>query len=328
MPGTMRAMTGSWVLPGIPEAAKPLPSRWWSPMKNISGEGQANMPAWPFMNIFATERPATAKPPENGCRRPDWNPPMTVIKNKVFGIIPARYGSTRFPGKPLALILGKPMFWHVFQRASLCPELEGVVLATDSRRIAAAAETHDVPVVMTRPEHPSGTDRVLEAADHLELPETAVVINIQGDEPALHPEMLSELVRPFAADEVQVATLISAMDPAQRADRDQVKVVIDHKGDALYFSRAVIPHPRDEAPAAYFRHIGLYAFRMAALRRFVALGPGRLERTEKLEQLRLLENGIPIRTVPTRHRSPGVDRPEDVARVSRWLTSHTKDETL
>ena len=251
---------------------------------------------------------------------------MTQTKmHRVFGIIPARYGSTRFPGKPLTPILGKPMFWHVFQRARRCPELEQVVLATDSRRIAQAADTHQVPCVMTRPDHPSGTDRVLEAADHLGLPESAVVINIQGDEPALHPEMLSELVRPFAAENVQVATLISRMDPAQRMDRDQVKVVVNHAGDALYFSRAAIPHARDDQPAVYFRHIGLYAFRMTALRRFVALGPGRLEQTEKLEQLRLLENGIPIRTVETRHQSLGVDRPEDVAIVSRWLTQTRKD---
>lgn len=251
-----------------------------------------------------------------------------TISNRVFGIIPARYGSTRFPGKPLAPILGKPMFWHVFHRATQCPEIERVVLATDSRRIAEAAQSHQVPYVMTRPDHPSGTDRVLEAADHLAVPESAVVINIQGDEPALHPEMLSELVEPFREPEVQVATLISDMPPDQRGDRDQVKVVVNHRGDALYFSRAAIPHARDEGPAVYYRHIGLYAFRMATLRRFVTLGPGRLERTEKLEQLRLLENGIPIRTVITRHRSIGVDRPDDIAAVSRWLTSQSKDRTI
>ncbi len=253
---------------------------------------------------------------------------MTRTKNKVVGIIPARYGSIRFPGKPLASILGKPMFWHVFQRASRCPELEQVVLATDSRRIAAAAEEHRVPYVMTRPDHPSGTDRVLEAAQHLGLAETTVVINIQGDEPALHPDMLSDLIRPFESGDVQVATLIGPLDPDQRADRDQVKVVINRDGDALYFSRASIPHARDGQAASYFRHIGLYAFRMAALRRFVALGPGLLEQTEKLEQLRLLENGIPIRTVQTHHRSLGVDRPEDIEIVCRWLTSNGKDKGL
>jgi 3-deoxy-manno-octulosonate cytidylyltransferase (CMP-KDO synthetase) len=246
-------------------------------------------------------------------------------KNRIFGIIPARYGSTRFPGKPLALIHGKPMFWHVFQRASLCPAIERVVLATDSQRIATAAEAHQVPWVMTRPDHPSGTDRVLEAAEHLGLPASAVVINIQGDEPALHPEMLAELVQPFDRPEVQVATLISPMDPAEAMDRDQVKVVVNCHGDALYFSRATIPHARDDHPAEYYRHIGLYAFRMTVLRRFVSLGPGRLEQIEKLEQLRLLENGIPIRTVLTQHRSLGVDRPEDIAMVSRWLTPNSKD---
>lgn len=248
-------------------------------------------------------------------------------ETQFFGIIPARYGSTRFPGKPLAAILGKPMFWHVYQRASRCPALARVVLATDSRRIAAAARTHQVPCVMTRPDHPSGTDRVLEAAEALDLPEEAVVINIQGDEPALHPEMLMELVRPFQSADVQVATLISSTAADRCTDPDQVKVVVDKRGDALYFSRAVIPHARDTRTAVYYRHIGLYAFRMAVLRRFVALGPGRLEKTEKLEQLRLLENGIPIRTVLTRHRSLGVDRPEDIAIVARWLTANPKDQT-
>ena len=244
---------------------------------------------------------------------------------RFFGIIPARYGSTRFPGKPLAPILGHPMFWHVYQRAARCPELERVVLATDSRRIADAARAHEVPCVMTRPDHPSGTDRVLEAAEALGLPEDAVVINIQGDEPALHPQMLSELVQPFRSADVQVATLISVMPPDECGNHDQVKVVVDNQGNALYFSRAVIPHARDTRPADYYRHIGLYAFRMTTLRRFVALGPGRLEQTEKLEQLRLLENGIPIRTVLTRHRSLGVDRPEDIDIVARWLTSPDKD---
>jgi 3-deoxy-manno-octulosonate cytidylyltransferase (CMP-KDO synthetase) len=217
------------------------------------------------------------------------------------------------------------MFWHVYQRASQCPEIEQVVLATDSRRIAEAAEAHQVPCIMTRSDHPSGTDRVLEAAESLGLPENAVVINIQGDEPALHPEMLSDLTRAFRADEVQVATLISPMDPDQSADRDQVKVVVDKRGNALYFSRAAIPHARGLQPAVYHRHIGLYAFRLAALRRFVALGPSPLEETEKLEQLRLLENGIPIRTVLTPHRSLGVDRPEDIDIVTRWLTSSDKE---
>jgi 3-deoxy-manno-octulosonate cytidylyltransferase (CMP-KDO synthetase) len=248
-----------------------------------------------------------------------------LLQNQFFGIIPARYASTRFPGKPLALILGKPMFWHVYQRATQCPELERVVLATDSRRIAETAESHQVPCVMTRPDHHCGTDRVLEAAELLGLPDKAVVINIQGDEPALHPAMLSQLVQPFSSPDVQVATLVSPMDPSEVSDHDQVKVVVNRHGDALYFSRAAIPHARDDYPAAYFRHIGLYAFRMTALKRFVSLGPGRLEQTEKLEQLRLLENGISIRTVLTEHRSLGVDRPEDIPTVSRWLTMNNED---
>lgn len=245
---------------------------------------------------------------------------------KAWGIIPARYASSRFPGKPLAEILGRPMFVHVYERARRSPALEGVVLATDSRQIAAAAERYAVPWVMTRPDHPSGTDRVLEAARLLDLDEDAVVVNIQGDEPALHPEMLTGLVAPFARPEVQVATLVSPLTGAEAANPDLVKVVCDRQGRALYFSRAPIPFPRDGQPGTFLRHIGLYAFRMPALERFVALGPGTLEVIEKLEQLRLLENGMAIHVVETRHQSIGVDRPADIAAVVRRLQAENPIE--
>jgi 3-deoxy-manno-octulosonate cytidylyltransferase (CMP-KDO synthetase) len=245
---------------------------------------------------------------------------------KAWGIIPARYASSRFPGKPLAEILGRPMFVHVYERARRSPALERVVLATDSRRIAAAADRHAVPWVMTRPDHPSGTDRVLEAARRLNLAEDAVVVNIQGDEPALHPEMLTRLVAPFERREVQVTTLVSPLAADEAANPDVVKVVCDRQGRALYFSRAAIPFPRDGQPGAFLRHIGLYAFRMTALEHFVALGPGNLEAVEKLEQLRLLENGIPIHVVETHHQSIGVDRPTDIAAVVRKLRAENPIE--
>ena len=242
---------------------------------------------------------------------------------KCYGIIPARYGSTRFPGKPLAKILGRPMFWHVFERARQCPELSEIVLATDDERIISAAKELDVPVVMTQDDHPSGTDRVLEAAGLLRVPEDAVVVNIQGDEPALEPAMLTELVRPFTAPGVKATTLARKIKRKEAENPDRVKVVSAKDGRALYFSRSPIPHPPDGQWDEFYAHIGLYAFRMNILKEFVALGPSRLETIEKLEQLRLLENGIPIHVVVTHHRSIGVDRPEDIKAVSKILTHKT-----
>lgn len=240
---------------------------------------------------------------------------------KYYGIIPARYQSTRFPGKPLAEISGKPMFWHVYQQACRCVQLSKVVLATDDQRIFSAARDLDVPVLMTRSDHPSGTDRVLEAAQQLELSPDAVVVNIQGDEPALDPSMISELVAPFNDPAVQVATLARPIDRREAENPDRVKVVFSNRLRALYFSRSLIPFDRSRHPNEYFLHIGLYGFRMDCLQRFVALNPGRLENSEHLEQLRLLENDIPIQIVLTNHQSIGVDRPEDLQIIKKMLIS-------
>lgn len=238
---------------------------------------------------------------------------------KCYGIIPARYASARFPGKPLINILGKPMFWHVYDRARRCPELAQVVLATDDERIRARAEELDVPVIMTRPDHASGTDRVLEAAELLKAEPDAVVVNIQGDEPCLEPAMLTELLAPFAEPNVRVTTLAAHISPTEADSPDRVKVALATNGNALYFSRSAIPYDRDGSGEGYLLHIGLYAFRMEALRTFSALPPGVLERREKLEQLRLLENGIPIRVSLTHHSCHGVDREEDLAGVTNIL---------
>lgn len=242
---------------------------------------------------------------------------------RVYGIIPARYESVRFPGKPLADILGKPMVWHVYQRACRCPELNQIVLATDDERIQQAADRLDIPVVMTRSDHKSGTDRVLEAARYLNVPRDAVVVNIQGDEPCLEPAMISKLVRPFVGDDIQVTTLARKMGAAEAESPDRVKIVFASDGRALYFSRAPIPYPRqkEDSPddANYWLHIGLYAFRMQALERFSDLSPGRLEKREKLEQLRLLENDIPIHVVETTHTSHGVDSPQDLETAIAFL---------
>lgn len=235
---------------------------------------------------------------------------------EAHGIIPSRYASARFPGKPLTMLKGRPMFWHVWNRARRCPRLASVTLATDDDRIRNAARALEVPVVMTDTRHQSGTDRVYEAARLLGLSPDSVVVNIQGDEPALEPAALSELVAVFADPAVQAATLAHLLDPADLTRPDKVKVVRAANGDALYFSRAAIPYARDgERIAPALGHIGLYAFTMRTLERFVSLPPSRLERTEKLEQLRLLENGIPLRVVLTERAFPGVDHAEDVARV-------------
>lgn len=241
-----------------------------------------------------------------------------------YAIIPARYESSRFPGKPLADILGVPMCVRVHRRAAMCARFTKVVIATDDARIMDAAAKWNAPAVMTAASHQSGTDRVLEAARILGAPDDAVVVNVQGDEPALDPAMLDELLAPFAGPEgalVQAATLATPMTRAEAECPDRVKVVLDARGRALYFSRACIPFRRDDGAdaAGPLLHLGLYAFRMATLVRFAALPQGLLERTEKLEQLRLLENGIPIAVAVTRRKCHGVDRPEDIAHIEKIL---------
>lgn len=239
-----------------------------------------------------------------------------------YGVIPARWASSRFPGKPLADIAGRPMFWHVCQRAKESGVFKRIILATDDERISTKALELGVEALMTSREHASGTDRVYEAATLMGVPDDAVVVNIQGDEPALAPGMLAELVAPFADPGVEVTTLARELAENDVGNPDRVKVVLDAAGNALYFSRAAIPykarHAAGDTPG-YLLHVGLYAYRMRTLRRFTQLPPGRLERCEQLEQLRLLENSIPIRVGQTRCTSHGVDRPEDIAIVSRLL---------
>jgi 3-deoxy-manno-octulosonate cytidylyltransferase (CMP-KDO synthetase) len=236
-----------------------------------------------------------------------------------YGIIPARYASSRFEGKPLALILGKPMIQLVHERASLCPQLQQVVLATDDDRIFSVAQALAIPVLMTRADHTCGSERVLEAAQQLAIPDHGVVVNIQGDEPALEPDMLTALIAPFSSPSVQVTTLARPISPDEAQSPDQVKVVMDERQQALYFSRCPIPYCRQSHGGQYYGHIGLYAFRMKTLQRFVTIRKGALEQQEALEQLRLLENGIPIQVVITHHTSHGVDRPEDIVAVEKIL---------
>ena len=243
-------------------------------------------------------------------------------KPACYGIIPARFASTRFPGKPLANILGKPMFWHVYSRAKMCPELVDVVLATDDERIARAAEELDVPFVMTANSHESGSDRVFEAAKKLMLGHNPVLVNIQGDEPALDPGFISALLKPFFTDAgVMVSTLAHSIDEEEAANPNKVKTALALDSNALYFSRAPIPYPRnpEKGETAYLGHIGIYAYTLAALEKFTFWPPSPLEKREGLEQLRFLENGIPIKVAVTGRPSHAVDVPEDVAKVERIL---------
>lgn len=231
-----------------------------------------------------------------------------------YGLIPARYQSHRFPGKPLADILGRPMFYWVYERAARCSLLQNVWLATDDERIFTAARKLAVPVVMTDPSHPSGSDRIMEAASKLGFEEDSVIVNIQGDEPALDENMPRLLVEPFCDPAIEVTTLARVIDAVEAINPDRVKVVRSQNGRALYFSRSKIPHIRDESQKDinYLLHIGLYAYRLTALRTFTSLPPSPLEQIEKLEQLRLLEAGIPIHVVLTDYAGFGVDRPEDL----------------
>ena len=236
------------------------------------------------------------------------------------GIIPARWASTRFPGKPLADINGRPMIWHVHERASRCRLLGGVTVATDDRRIAEAAEKYGIECIMTATDHESGTDRVKEAADAIGLSDDCVVVNIQGDEPLLDPAMLDKLVEPFTSPRIAATTLVHEIDETSAANPDRVKAVFGVDGNALYFSRSPIPHYREKtASPVYYGHIGLYAFRKTTLDRFVFLPAGRLEQIEKLEQLRLLENGISLHVRVVESGSIGVDRPEDLGQVLKLM---------
>jgi 3-deoxy-manno-octulosonate cytidylyltransferase (CMP-KDO synthetase) len=239
----------------------------------------------------------------------------------VLALIPARYASTRFPGKPLAPIAGRPMIEHVFSRARAVPSVDRVVVATDDERILEAVLAFGGEAVLTRPDHPSGTDRLAEAADLLGALDQDVVVNIQGDQPAFDPNLAADIVRPLLADPGLVMTTpaVPLADLERARDPNVVKVVFDRNMRALYFSRAPIPWPREGGPIEYHRHIGMYAYRAGFLRRFVRLPQGRLETLEKLEQLRALEHGYPIQVVLAAQAGPDVDVPEDLARVEAFF---------
>jgi 3-deoxy-manno-octulosonate cytidylyltransferase (CMP-KDO synthetase) len=241
---------------------------------------------------------------------------------KIIAFIPARYQSTRFPGKPLAMIGEKPMIQHVYERAMSCPEISEVCVATDDKRISACVKGFGGKVVMTGQTHRSGTDRICEAASKTGLNTEDLVINIQGDQPLFHPSIVSSLTKPFMEDPSVPMTTVKwkIKNPDDIRNPNHVKVVTDRQGFALYFSRYPVPFFRDaESGQVRYKHLGFYGFRMAFLLKFTRLSQGVLEAAEKLEQLRALEYGFKIKVVETPYNSMEVDVPEDVERVKAVL---------
>jgi 3-deoxy-manno-octulosonate cytidylyltransferase (CMP-KDO synthetase) len=244
--------------------------------------------------------------------------------SKTVGIIPARWGSTRFPGKALHEIAGKPLLRHVWERCRRARTLDRLIIATDDFRIAEAAFDWGAEVAMTSLDHASGTDRVAEVAAKMKT--FAHVINIQGDEPLIDPKLIDRLVRELQRDrKLEMITAAHPFDdPREAKSPHQVKVVLNQKGDALYFSRARIPFDRDASTPRYFRHQGIYGYKRDLLLRFVRWKTSPLERAESLEQLRALENGVRIQVVMTGSGSPGVDTPEDARMMERLMSARQR----
>jgi 3-deoxy-manno-octulosonate cytidylyltransferase (CMP-KDO synthetase) len=248
---------------------------------------------------------------------------------KVIGVIPARYGSTRLPAKPLADILGMTMVQRVYEIAQRAKLLDSVVVATDDERVASVVRGFGGKVALTSPAHASGTDRAAEIAASSDA---AIVVNVQGDEPLLDPEMIDECVRALQGallqdDNVGLSTVIKRIGEEAYNDGSVVKVVRDARGRALYFSRSLIPYPRNRTERfEVFEHIGLYAYTKSCLMKLAQLPPGSLEEIEGLEQLRALENGILIQVVETKCRGElvSVDTPEDLERVRLILANGVK----
>jgi 3-deoxy-manno-octulosonate cytidylyltransferase (CMP-KDO synthetase) len=239
--------------------------------------------------------------------------------SKAIGVIPARWGSTRFPGKPLHLIEDKPLLQHVWERSRRAKNLDSIIIATDDMRIAEAAFDWGAEIAVTSPRHRSGTDRVAEVVRKAKR--FAFVVNIQGDEPLVDPRLIDRLVEKLRSDrKIDIVTVAHPFtDPTEAESPHQNKVVVDQNNCALYFSRSVIPYPATPLRVRYLRHQGIYGFRRDALLQFVKWKPSPLERAESLEQLRALENGVKVHVLITRHGSPGVDTPADAKALEQKL---------
>lgn len=247
------------------------------------------------------------------------------MSNKVIGVIPARYASTRLPGKPLAMIGGISLIERVWRQAKQSQLIDQIIVATDDERIKNACADFGAVAIMTNPDCPSGSDRIAEVIQS--FPEAEVIANIQGDEPLIDPSLIDECVQVLLDDKtVDVASaMIRFPDWESASSPNANKVVTAINGDALYFSRSIIPAPirLDVTELAMtpppFKHLGLYVYRRAALEAFVRLSPSKYELIEKLEQLRFLENGFKIRMIETQHDSIGVDTPEDIIKVESLI---------
>jgi 3-deoxy-manno-octulosonate cytidylyltransferase (CMP-KDO synthetase) len=251
--------------------------------------------------------------------------PEHSVRPSAVVVIPARYESSRFPGKPLALIAGRPMIEHVYRRALEARDVSRVLVATDDERIARVVAAFGGEAVMTSPAHVTGTDRLAEVAAGLDCD---IIVNVQGDEPLVTPAMIEQVVAPLVADATAVMSSLRTRltSRAEYLDPNVVKVIVDRHDVALYFSRAPIPHTRDamaegDPPASAWRHIGMYAYQRAFLGIFARLPPTPLEQTERLEQLRALEHGYRIVVPETAHRSVGVDTPSDLAEVEAMVAA-------
>jgi 3-deoxy-manno-octulosonate cytidylyltransferase (CMP-KDO synthetase) len=245
------------------------------------------------------------------------------VPRKILGVIPARFASTRFPGKVLAHIAGKTMLQHVYERASLSTYLTSTLIATDDDRVYSVARSFGARVRMTREDHLSGTDRVAEVAS---AENAEIIVNIQGDEPLIDPAAIDAAILPMVHEpELVMGTLKKRIeDPREIIDPNVVKVVTNTAGDAIYFSRCPIPFEREKSSSTpYFKHIGLYVYQREFLLVYSTLPVGPLETAERLEQLRALENGYRIHVVETEYESLGVDTPEDLQRVSRLFDAST-----
>ena len=244
---------------------------------------------------------------------------------RFLGVIPARFKARRLPGKPLIEVAGKTLIQWVYERTASSPFLDRVMVATDDRRIYDAVQGFGGEAILTREDHLSGTDRVAEVAARLVAD---VYVNIQGDEPLLASATIDAICQSFLADsEIQISTARSQITDAREVDSpDHVKVVVDRGGRALYFSRVAIPHP-SRAPAAHYRHLGIYAYRRRFLLGLSRLATSELEKAEGLEQLRFMDNGIPIQVVTVQDDSFGVDTPEDLERVRPLLQNRPPADT-
>jgi 3-deoxy-manno-octulosonate cytidylyltransferase (CMP-KDO synthetase) len=239
---------------------------------------------------------------------------------KVVGIIPTRWGSTRFPGKPLHGIAGKPLIQHVWERCSEAGCFDQIIIATDDMRIAEIGFGFGAEIALTSPDHQSGTDRIAEVAKKLR--KVSLIFNIQGDEPLIDPSLVRRLVHEIKNNkQVEIITAATPLSSDASFNEHNVKVVFDSDGDALYFSRSRIPFHRAAGQVNFYKHLGIYGYRRKTLLNFVKLTPSLLEQAEQLEQLRALENGMKIRVIVSESNSVGVDTPEDATEVERLILS-------